>query len=76
MNVPFINLKAQLPKIRSEIEGRFSKIIENTAFVCGKEVQEFEETFSELHGVKCNWIKFWYRWKSHSYAMQRNWQRR
>ncbi|MBA7698621.1 dTDP-3-amino-3,6-dideoxy-alpha-D-galactopyranose transaminase [subsurface metagenome] len=52
MNVPFIDLKAQLPKIRSEIEERFSKIIDNTAFVCGKEVQEFEETFSELHGVK------------------------
>jgi len=52
MNVPFIDLKAQLPKIRSGIEERFSKIIDNTAFVCGKGVQEFEETFSELHGVK------------------------
>jgi len=52
MNVPFLNLKAQLPEIRSEIEERFSKIIDNTAFVCGKEVQEFEETFSKLHGVK------------------------
>ncbi len=52
MNVPFIDLKAQLPQIRSEIEERFSKIIDNTAFVCGKEVQEFEETFSELHGVQ------------------------
>jgi dTDP-4-amino-4,6-dideoxygalactose transaminase len=52
MNVPFLDLKAQLPKIRSEIEDRFSKIIDNTAFVCGKEVQEFEETFSELHKVK------------------------
>jgi len=52
MNVPFLDLKAQLPKIRSEIEDRFSKIIDNTAFVCGKEVQEFEETFSALHVVK------------------------
>jgi dTDP-4-amino-4,6-dideoxygalactose transaminase len=52
MNVPFIDLKAQLPKIRSEIEERFSKIIDNTAFVCGKEVQEFEVTFSELQGVQ------------------------
>ncbi len=52
MNVPFIDLKAQLPKIRSEIEERFSKIIDNTAFVCGKEVQEFEETYSKLQGVK------------------------
>ncbi len=52
MNVPFIDLKAQLPMIRLEIEERFSKIIDNTAFVCGKEVQEFEETFSGLHGVQ------------------------
>ena len=52
MNVPFIDLKAQLPDIRSEIEARFSNIINNTAFVCGKEVQEFEETFSKLHGVR------------------------
>jgi dTDP-4-amino-4,6-dideoxygalactose transaminase len=52
MNVPFLDLKAQFPKIRSEIEKRFSDIIDNTAFVCGKGVQGFEETFSELHGVK------------------------
>lgn len=51
MNVPFLNLKAQLPLIRPEIEERFSRIIDNTAFVCGKEVKEFEETFSNLHDV-------------------------
>lgn len=52
MDVPFLDLKAQLPQIRSEIEERLSKIIDNTAFVCGEEVREFEETFSKLHGVK------------------------
>ncbi|MHA2052193.1 MAG: DegT/DnrJ/EryC1/StrS family aminotransferase [Candidatus Hodarchaeales archaeon] len=52
MNVPFIDLKAQLKKIRSEIERRFSNIIDNTAFVCGREVQKFEGTFSQLHEVK------------------------
>ena len=52
MNVPFLDLKAQFPKIRTEIEKRFSNIIDNSAFVCGKGVQEFEETFSKLHGVK------------------------
>jgi dTDP-4-amino-4,6-dideoxygalactose transaminase len=52
MNVPFLDLKAQFPKIRSEIEKRFSNIIDNTAFVCGKGVQEFEESFSKLHGVE------------------------
>jgi len=42
MKVPFLDLKAQLPQIRAEIEERFSKIIDRTGFVCGKEVQEFE----------------------------------
>jgi len=49
MNVPFLNLKAQLPHIRPEIEERFSRIIDNTAFVCGREVKEFEETFADMH---------------------------
>ena len=52
MDVPFLDLKAHLPQIRAEIEERFSRIIDNTAFVCGKEVKEFEETFSKLHSVK------------------------
>jgi len=52
MNVPFLDLKAQLSQVREEIEQRFSRIIDNTAFVCGREVQEFEERFSELHDVQ------------------------
>lgn len=52
MDVPFLDLKAHLPQIRVEIEERFSRIIDNTAFVCGKEVKEFEDTFSKLHSVK------------------------
>lgn len=52
MKIPFLDLRAQLPEIRSEIEERFSRIIDNTAFVCGKEVHEFEDTFSKLQKVK------------------------
>ena len=52
MQVPFLDLKSQLPKIRSEIQNRFSEIIDNTSFVCGKGVAEFEDNFSKLHGVK------------------------
>jgi len=52
MNVPFLDLKAQIPQIREDIEERFSRIIDNTAFVCGREVKEFEERFAELHDVK------------------------
>jgi len=52
MNVPFLDLKAQLPLIRLEIEKRFSQIVNNTSFVCGKNVEEFEKIFSKLHDVK------------------------
>ena len=51
MNVPFSDLKVQLPIIRAEIEDRFSSIIDNTAFVSGKAVEEFQCIFSELHSV-------------------------
>jgi len=52
MIVPFLDLKAQLPQIRSDIEERFAGIIGNTAFVCGKEVREFEEEFSRIHNIE------------------------
>jgi dTDP-4-amino-4,6-dideoxygalactose transaminase len=51
MKVPFLDLKAQLPQIRDAIEKRFSRIIDNTGFVCGREVKEFEERFADLHDV-------------------------
>ena len=52
MKVPFLDLKAQYPLILLGIKERFARIIDNTAFVCGKEVQEFEKKFAELHDVK------------------------
>ena len=48
MKVPFLDLKAQLFTIRSEIEERFSSIIDDTAFVCGRSVADFEEKFAEM----------------------------
>ena len=52
MNVPFIDLKAQLPLIREEVEKRFSEIITNTTFVSGKNVAEFEERFAKMHDCR------------------------
>jgi len=50
--IPFLNLKAQLPQIREEIERKFYDIIDNTAFVSGKYVKEFEESFSGYVDVR------------------------
>lgn len=52
MKVPFLDLKAQLVQTRQQIEERFARIIDNSAFVNGREVNEFEERFAELHDVK------------------------
>ena len=52
MNVPFLDLKAQLPLISSDIESRFQDIISNTAFILGKYVAEFEKAFAEAQGAK------------------------
>jgi dTDP-4-amino-4,6-dideoxygalactose transaminase len=52
MKIPFLNLRGQLNQTRHDIEREFSKIIDHTAFVCGKNVKEFENKFSDLHEVK------------------------
>ena len=51
MEVPFLDLKAQLPQILPEIEERIKDIIANTGFILGKYVSEFEEAFAKAHDV-------------------------
>lgn len=51
MEVPFVDLKAQYQSIKSEIDGAIGRIIEQTAFVGGPIVREFEEAFAEKMGV-------------------------
>ncbi len=51
MKVPFLDLKPGVSAIRADVERRFSDIIDRTAFVCGQNVSEFEQSFAEMHGV-------------------------
>jgi dTDP-4-amino-4,6-dideoxygalactose transaminase len=44
--VPFLDLKAQYPQIIDEIRSKFEDIFDNTAFISGKYVSEFESEFS------------------------------
>jgi len=46
MTIPFVDLKAQYLSIKSEIDNAISNTIENTAFIGGKPVLEFEKAFS------------------------------
>jgi len=52
IEVPFLDLKAQYPQIRGEIESKLNDIISDAAFILGKHVEEFEHKFAEAHGVK------------------------
>ena len=52
MNVPFVDLKVQYQSIKQDIDNAISSVINNTAFVGGKYVDEFEESFAGEYGVK------------------------
>lgn len=52
MNIPFVDLKAQYHSIKNEMDTAISNVINETAFIGGKYVKEFEKNFAELYGVK------------------------
>ncbi len=52
MNIPFVDLKAQYLSIKSEIDTAIQNVIEETAFIKGKYVSNFEEDFQKAYGVK------------------------
>jgi dTDP-4-amino-4,6-dideoxygalactose transaminase len=52
LNVPFLDLKIQYQSIKHEINPAIQNVLDNTAFVLGKSVSDFEKAFAEAHGVK------------------------
>jgi dTDP-4-amino-4,6-dideoxygalactose transaminase len=52
MVVPFLDLKVQYKSIKTEIDKAIQEVIDNTAFILGKSVSEFEENFAAAHNVK------------------------
>ena len=52
MNIPFLDLKAQYQQIKGEVNPAIQDVLDNTAFVMGKRVFDFEEVFSKHHNVK------------------------
>lgn len=51
MNVPFGDLKSQYRSIKTEVDAAIQDILENTAFIGGKPVKEFESAFEKEYGV-------------------------
>src|SRR4030065_2492076 len=52
MNVPFVDLKAQSLKLKSEIDPAIQSVINETAFIGGKYVEGFEKAYAEKYDVK------------------------
>ena len=50
--IPLVDLKKQYYSIKKEIDSSISEILENTAFIKGKSVENFEKTFALMHNVK------------------------
>lgn len=51
MNVPFVDLKIQYNSIKEEVQEAINDVLDNTAFVLGKRVFDFEENFAKLHNA-------------------------
>ncbi len=52
MRVPFVDLKTQYHSIKIEIDSAISNVLENSSFILGKSVAEFEKEFGHEHGVQ------------------------
>lgn len=52
MKIPFVDLKAQYESIKPDIDYAITSVINESAFIGGKYVKEFEKRFGELYGVK------------------------
>jgi len=52
MNIPFLDLKAQYKTIKDEVLPEINNVLDNTAYILGKPVAEFERNFAEAHNAK------------------------
>lgn len=52
MKVPFLDLKAQYNSIKDEVNPAIQEILDNTAYILGKSVSQFENEFAKAHNVK------------------------
>ncbi|MDD5608310.1 MAG: DegT/DnrJ/EryC1/StrS family aminotransferase [Ignavibacterium sp.] len=52
MNIPFLDLKANYNSIKSEVNAAIQQVLDNTAYILGASVQNFERDFSAARQVK------------------------
>ena len=52
MKVPFLDLKVQYQSIKNEVDSAIQTVLDNTAFILGPSVDNFEKQFAAAHQVK------------------------
>jgi dTDP-4-amino-4,6-dideoxygalactose transaminase len=52
MSVPFVDLKTQYHSLKPQIDDAIQSVLERSAFIMGKEHNEFEQSFATYIGVK------------------------
>ena len=52
MKIPFVDLKSQYKQIKTEIDKAINDVINESSFIGGKHVEEFEKEFAKLYGIK------------------------
>jgi len=52
MKVPFVDLKAQYGSIKAEVDTAIARVLDNTSFILGREVEAFEAAFAEYTGAR------------------------
>lgn len=50
--IPLVDLKAQYVSIKDEMDAAVHRIMDNTSFIMGSEVSQFEEAFAEFCGTQ------------------------
>ena len=51
MNVPFVDLKAQYAAIKDDVQRAINRVLDNTSFILGSEVETFETAFADFVGL-------------------------
>ncbi|HEV2802851.1 MAG TPA: DegT/DnrJ/EryC1/StrS family aminotransferase [Pyrinomonadaceae bacterium] len=52
MSVPFVDLQAQYRAIKGEVDEAIGRVLENAAFILGREVEAFETAFADYLGAR------------------------
>lgn len=52
MNIPFLDLKANYKSIKPEVDAAIQNVLDNTAYILGASVQNFEKDFAIAQNVK------------------------